>query len=631
MKKTPILYILFTAIAILLSFTSFYSVGYLVLIVLFALSMRFSGIFSSLFSKIVVSALLLLATTMIIGLASWFLHLITYPLTVMVAYSLLGVALNFRRRAEPRSKAKFFESGDLVSLGIALIVPTIVAISYFIPYSNTALYQLVSNGWDNTAHVVMLETASTEKTFVYGQLEDVQAKTINKTNAYPQAWHLATSNFANGFGKNLFQPQFPIMTLKWYVIIMATWFIIGAFLVSKTAWVLTKRIREKTAMPMWLYIGLFVLLNVIAQLLAGAGSMLNGFANYLGILAYVALLVSFIVDANFKQPSRSLSLATIIAGTAGILCWFLPFPAIIFSVLLLVLLSKPSRTFRGFIMGNKSIMALSAALVALIVAQVIIFVKFTKESGAELLITSGGAYKVSEMLIGILVLATGVYLFKKQPELFRKFLIATIPLILMVTGIYIYQLVISEELTYYYYKLTMMLGMIIMIFAIPALLVGFEHLFKRLNGSKGMALIVFPTLIGLSLLITQQTLRPFHFLLQSNSNVSFATAGYVARYLENEDPNKTKLIVMTDRSRETPARDENFNGDIVTTVSHLPYTCAYYVYNNLVNRSFYAALGRLERCATNNPDLKIQVITNDKTYWPVKSLNKSNIEVFHVQ
>jgi hypothetical protein len=630
-KKSNLLFIGLITLALLLSITNFYSFGYLIVIALGAYPMRFSATFSSFFSRIIVSALLLSSTIMVVGLASWFLHLTVHASVVTVTFLLLVLALNYKNKWLQPQKEKLFDLSDGVSLGAGLLLPVVILLGYFVPFTNASLYQLLSNGWDNAAHVVMLETASIEKGYVYGNLEEVQHRTINKTNAYPQAWHLATSNIADGFGGRVFDPQNPILVLKSYTIVIVLWFILAAYSASKVAWSLTAKIRKKPALPHWAFVGLFLFLNIVTQLLAHAGSLLNGFANYLGLLAFTAVFISCLIDADLKKPNRSLLIMAVITSTAGALCWFLPWPSFVASFALVALASYKLLPIRRFISTNKLLLGTAFVFSAAVIAQILLFEQFTYESGAELLVTNGGAYKVSELLIGGMLIASTIFLYKNhKSDIFKTYLFILCPFILMIVGVYTYQLILSEQLTYYYYKLTMLFCLAIMTFVIPIAIVGFDTIYKKLGKSTLLTLLAVPTVIGLVLIVSQQTLKPFHFALQSNSNVTYSTARAITRYLEKEDPKTTKLIVMTNRYGEKPPKFENSNGDLVTSVAHLPYTCTYNVFNTTGSLSIKAALKRLERCA-DETDNKIIVVVNFKTKPLVDALNKPNIKTVTVK
>src|SRR5690606_9997161 len=112
-----------------------------------------------------------------------------------------------------------------------------------------------------------------------------------------------------------------------------------------------------------------------------------------------------------------------------------------------------------------SLLALSAAFV-----QILIFVRYSHVSGSEQLNAAGGVYRISELLVLALLAVSILFILKydKQKTLIVQFCILVSPLVLMVGGLFIYQMTLTSEINYYYYKLLSLLTLYIGAFFIAA-------------------------------------------------------------------------------------------------------------------------------------------------------------------
>lgn len=630
-KKSALLLFGAATLITIISFTPYYGVAYLLSIVLLTISLPRLRIFPTLLSKFILSALMLLAASMIVGLLCWFVKIELLPPLVTAIIALIAIFC-FKNRD---TSAPFVDKSDIISAILAIATPAAIFASYFVPnYSNAALYQLLSNGWDNAAHILMVETASIEKTYVYGHLKDVESKTIIDSNAYPQAWHLATANFAQGFNTNPFDPARPFTVLQAYALAMVAWFFMAAYLLSRASWSLIGDIKKGKRPIGWVGVLVFILSNMLIQLLTVTGSIQFGFANYVGLMAFMMAFIALMLERRSTENHTALSIMLPALCAAGVLSWFLPLPALIGSLgLYFLLVHKDKTKWLRYIAHNKLALSLSVILGALTLAQVLIFASFSNITGGDLLTEAGGVSKNSEILISIIILVSVVYLIKSSlPDILKKYLVIVAPFLVLAGGLYVYQITLSDDVTYYYYKIMALVALGAGLFFIPISVAVIDKASERIKNPLILA-ISSVCVFALLLVGTQQTLRAYFLIPQRNSKVHFDTAKAIANHLERDDLQKTKLIVLTDRTSDKGStKNESFNGDLLMKVPHIPFTCVYYVVNlKDVDQKLASRVKRLDKCAAQlDKDKEIVVIANKKSKDKILQLKRDNIRVIVV-
>jgi hypothetical protein len=630
-KKSALLLLGAASFITIVSFSPYYGVAYLLSITLLAISLPRLQIFPTLISKFILSTLMLLAVAMIVGLLGWFAKIDLLPPLVAITTTLIAVAC-FKSRD---TAIVLGDKSDVLSVLLALATPAAIFASFFVPnYSNAALYQLISNGWDNAAHILMVETASIEKTYVYGHLKDVESKTIIDSNAYPQAWHLATANFAQGFNSNPFDPSRPFTVLQAYALAMVAWFFMASYLLSRASWSLIDKIKKNKRAMTWVGVVVFILSNLLIQLLTVTGAIQFGFANYVGLMAFMIAFIALLLEQRNAQNHRALSIVLPTLCVAGVLCWFLPLPALVGALALYFLLVHKDKTkWLPYIKQNKLALVLSILLGIVALAQVFIFASFSNITGGDLLTEAGGVSKNSEILISIIILGTAGFLIKASlSDLLKKYLVIVAPFLVLAGGLYVYQITLSDDVTYYYYKIMALVALAAGLFFIPVSVAIVDRISEKVKSPLVLA-IASVCVFALLLVGTQQTLRAYFLIPQRNSKVHFDTAKAIANHLERDNLEKTKLIVLTDRTSDKGStKNESFNGDLLMKVPHIPFTCVYYVVNlKDVDQKLPSRVKRLDKCAAElDKDKEILVIANKKSKDKILQLKRDNIRVIVV-
>lgn len=623
MNNRKFIYLTSTILAIATSFTDLYSISYLIAIILGSLALPHMKLIPTITGRVITSFLLLCSTISITGLLCWLLHMDIYPIVIILVMLTLLYASNPKLL---KREYVIFNRLDLLSLVLVSLVPILSLISFSTPNPTFAsMYQYLDNGWDNAAHISMLETAGINNSYVYGKSKDTLDKTIVDSGAYPQAWHLANANIINGIDKSLISPNNPLKVMVTYTITINVWFMIASFLIVRTGIELTNQSKKrlKWGLPKLIT---FICASSLILTLTTVPSLLYGFANYLGLIAL--LIASLAILLPLPKGNKQNVLLTIIGAilaTASVLFWFLPAPAIF---LTLVLLAKPTGIpiYRMIFKPTKTnlptilILTLSGIFMVL---QVFIYVLYSDMSGANHLLQTGGVSTISNLLVSIIIVTPLLvyWAHKRTWDIeIEKYLIIILPTLLLTASLFAFQDIFSGSTTYYFYKLTTIIVVLASIFFIPECVRFFEKLKtpapKYILSSATIVCSFFILLIS-----SGQSLGIYKLLLQQNSKISYPVAKQVTSYLVNKDYKKYDYAIFTSKSRE------HYTGDVAKKITHLPLGC---LYNAQLTRNKEVLLKNINECAKSSKT-PILVIVDKKTESAVLALNNSHIKTVLVK
>ena len=612
-----------------------YGVGYLLFIVVGGVLLPSFGVFGSLVSRIVLSGMLLLASIMFTGLVTWLIGQSVHPLMVLICHSLLTMLLAFNKSSRSKDK-KFllFDKADLVSIPLALLGPLIL----FSSFSTGAvpMYQIASEGWDNGSHMLMLQDAATYKKYLYGPAESLKSIVIQESNAYPQAWHLATANAVNGFGINVFDSKHEIRATYAYVGVAVAWMVIACYLFLRTSWfVFSKHSGRKS--PTRSEIVIFLAVTSLIQMIVIWGSFVSGFSNYVGMLAYICITIAAIL--SMKQTTHGYNLA-LISASAAALCWFLPAPAIFASVLLTLPVILGVTSFKKglrFVRTRPLSSILTVSLLSLCLVQIFVFVLFSSTAGGDQL-NAGvnvdptmpviGVFHVSQLFfIAVAAFCLAYWTRSSVDSAMRnKFLVAVLPIMLLVIALYAYQTISSGSASYYLPKLSGVALIFLGIFTAGSLPFWIGSLRERLRLPHLMTPIVGLTVIGLVLIASNQSGFGAMKLLKQNTKISDPVATVVVDYLRNADHKKSNIVILRGINE-----NEDRNGKFETRVVHQKLTCSYTV--NAAAADTEMRIERLGKCADKlaKKGRSLVVITSGETKKEIEALMRPNITVKNVK
>lgn len=614
-----------TIIVLVLSFSAFYGLAFLILIIHGASFIRFSRTFASLFARSFVAFLLLIATSMIISLIAWFLHIPVHPSTIVLSTLVLFYTLLFSTKQNIKTK-KLFDRSDALSIATSLIIPLVIAVGYFFPKgTDAASYQLVSNGWDNGWHINMMQNTAKKMGLDYFVSSSVDVRGINSADrfhSYPQAWHFTNALIAEGWGANIFKTYNPLVTLNVYILILVAWMVIASYALSKLSWSLLK-IARGTLRPSLLQMVLFVALNLVIQLIVLLGGISGGFPNYLASIAFILILISLLVDREEGEHSSSSLIVASLLGTAAALSWLPPLLA------LLILIPVAVITKRSFLGRMRPV--LKSALTFLIVtvsvlvsiSQAIVFLVLTSTNNQDF--ANDGfideTFPVSTLLLAVFA-ATALAFWLRVGRIQRVMVASISSFALLAFALYLYQLSSNGGLSYYFPKTAAILLVIAGAFAIPAFLQWFESLRNRYFRQSLIATVLIgATALSLLIIGSGQLLSNTRVLSQPNSKVNYDVAQKIVNYLKHQDQSKTAVVVL-----RNVAKDEDKHGYLVGKLANADFTCAYWV-NDF--RDINIKLKNLDDCA-NTIDKQLVVVTSNKTKDLVAALHNKNIRIVNV-
>ncbi|HVW99139.1 MAG TPA: hypothetical protein VHA52_01650 [Candidatus Babeliaceae bacterium] len=621
MKKILRTDLLLLLAGIVFSITPLYGIGYLCLVAVGAMNLYQSAIFSSFLSRLILSFLLFTSTLMAVGVFTWFIKVPTYPILCVFAFGILLSVI--RCKPEKTLRSKVIDMSDVLSMGLALIAPLVVIGSFCLPHPSYAgVYQFVSTGWDNGSHLNMLQNDGQAQGYVYEK--SPANKFVNSKDrfgAYPQGWHLATSDVVNGFGAKPFSSSKPLAALVTYFVVYLAWYVIAVYCFSKLAWGITKK-TVKNIDNSWFAIAIFSMLNLLFQVVVFYGSLVHGFANYLGCMAYLIIIFAMVYENNTKRSPSTL-LTAIIAGVGATLSWLLPLPAIVL-VIFLEFFSKKRVALRLTTLKKISWTWLVAILALVVtIVQALIFSHMSGAKGSQLQEgTASGSFPISTMFVSAILCLTLLYWSKiKQINAKASFTIGSFTI--LAAAVYIDQMFTTFHISYYFKKTIALVFLAGGIYFISAFIAVLYKMKDRYQLSLSATLLMAIGFMCLLLMGSGQDTTSLNYLFQRHSKVTYTTSQAIVSYLSTQDPHRTKLVVIRNLKRS-----EDSNGYLYSLLSNLNYTCANYVTGST---SLAVQLHSLNHCANKlGPADDIEVITSDKTRQLVNNLSATNLQVVNV-
>ena len=618
-----------------LSFTPFYSLGYIIIVALLAYHFTFIEIFKSFFSRFIIGTLVLVTLIMVAG----FIMLPTgQPLHPSLIVILTAITLAITVLLDKNNSSDRFhiiDKSDLFSIGIASLGPLLMVASFGL--SAPGIFQIASEGWDNGSHLLMLQEASSEKRYLYGPRENFADIQIQDSNAYPQGWHLSTANIANGFGYPVFSPDNPIHANYFYVLTLFAWVAISAYVLAKSAWFITKKFsRHKSGSLLELALMTVSVLIVTSVVIWGA--LVSGFSNYIAFAAFLGALVSILVSSIYRNTPAILFLS-VLMGAGAILSWFLPAPAIIAMLIIFFAINK--NTLRAYKITALPLVAALSITIILAGIQAAIFIIYGTRDGAEQLNEGvavdpvgviNGVFPVSQIFFSIVAFFTVTFWLTHKSLTRQKWIIIALtitPFAILAISLFVFQMATRGTTSYYLPKLLGLALMPITLFAIPAYTTWLEDVTaKYTNLSKIGVLATGLCLIGLVTLAGNQSLYGVSRLLEGNTRVSRPVAEEIVSYLRYANKDKTDIVILRN-DRNKPYEDTN--GKFEMKVLHKKFTCAFRV-NRGSSQTIEMKLEILDNCAKEfkESNKNIIVVTSNETKDDVENLGHNNLIIRNI-
>lgn len=613
-------------IAILFSLTPFYGFSYLILIILGSRIVHFSKFFSSIFSSGILSFLLLTATIMIVGMLAYLAKMPLHAVMCVIAFGLILLGVIYHQRDIPVVKRKFIDRNDWISLCLAFIAPVAIIFNFLMPHpTQAAVYQFLSTGWDNSAHLNIMQGNSQKDGYFYAKQEAKPHNSYERSNAYPQGWHLAVQQMVDGFNLHPLDGKKPLVAMDYYFAVYLFWYVIALYTTMRVTWGLFRALT-KNASQQALSTVVFAIASLPVQIIVFYGSLTHGFANYIGMFAYLAVLAAMILEQEKDdQRPRLCYYISLLMAVAVTMTWLLPSPAVALVIFLGLVAPRLKRSsFTSWTTHRKSLVMYSMTLLSIILAaiQVMIYKSFSITQVGQLDVgTTTGTFPISALLVAV-TLVTSVLFWIKVRVKNNGFVVIVFPFLFLTLGVYAFQLLSSGTTSYYFGKMlgiTLVMTSIFFIPAVTALLLQAKKLYRLPALSTALLAVAMVAVLFMG---CEQSTKGLNSLLQRQSKATYHTAQATVDYLKHSDPPHTELVVM----RHVKRAEDN-NGYMHNLLSNTALTCANYVTGST---NLDVQLRSLKKCAQSLPRTKLTVITSKVTYQKVKVLGMANIKIVNV-
>lgn len=609
-------------VVLLLAISPFYIVAILIMVAVAARwRPRSSQFFNSYTVRFVVSLLLFGAITMAAGMYCWLFDVVMHPLLPLGAYAVVvGLICRFVPRDDTNEDQFFSFEDGLSATGAALGLLILVA-SFFLPQPSTsASVQLVTNGFDNGAHLSLIQTTYEHNGYVYGNYDDIKDAVAWKTlTAYPQGWHLANAVQWRGLGLDLFNTTDRSLALNVYVVTILVWQFAAIYLFGRVALYITRLLGIKRLRSASAVVGFFAV-SMLMQLVVFWGSLQFGFSTFIGAICYFMLLIACLLEAQALKQ-KAVSFHWVLAGLSTMaigLSWLFPvFAALgIFGAMLLTTFKNYS--WRGWhITKQKLLYAMAAiAMIVPIISIVLIARAFTVQP--DQINDHGGIFGLSNLLMGAIVLFCLYMFMRTKGALQTAFLAIITPQLVFVGLIYIYQFFTIGHTEYFFTKSVALLLCIVGVFFVAAFI-------KLLNDLAFKVLPVLSTVAVASIFVISivvmsgQDPASINVLLQQKSQVKLPTARVYADLARNGDIMNRHVITFTKLDY-----GGDVNANVLSNALNPPKsTCLIDVYWLV-----YAHRGKefpawVNRCA--KPEDNITIITSPETHQLIADLHNPAI------
>lgn len=620
----PYLFHSVTFLGILITLTPFYTLG--IIIGIATLAVKFplmaNGFFRPLSTRLITTFLIFSAWVMLIGSYSWisgvkltaFVSLVLFTFTYWIIYYKVSREVKIEKTENNTTTiASSALSGILAFAGIGIMIA-----SFYLPSPQlTSSIQIITNGYDNTAHLSLISTTYNNNGYLYGSYNDIKANIGWKTlTAYPQGWHFATSFIWKGFNLPLFTKFSAPLDINMYITTMFLWYFMALFLLLQLIWYVLKRLNIINRLTFTDIVS-FSALSFLLQLLVFWGSLTYGFVTFICALAYLFLLAGILIHANeytFKKNSTylyllfGLALLATMAITQG---WLFALPIATFSVVagFLPVIKNSFKQYRE-VKKPLTITFLSSMILGIPIIIQIMVNKLYSTQGGNQINDDGGIFAINTLLALVVIIIACVTMlstkFIGSNRLRLTIMAVTLPALLLCVVLYDYQLLTLGHTAYFFTKC---LALTLCLLWIPLSVFVFTYIkdLSRYTPKIVLITIVFVALTAVPLMLGQD-LSSINKLLQRNSNITTEDAQKIAHLAEDGSLKKKSTLVLTQGSYDGDAI-----GSIFTTMQGVSSRdrCIGEAMWTIVTRRNNELPHYLNMCTSQSKD--IQVITSERT------------------
>lgn len=353
-------------------------------------------------------------------------------------------------------------------------------------------------------------------------------------------------------------------------------------------------------------------------------------------MTYLIVLSAMVLEIQ-KDKKTSNYILCLLFGTVSVITWFLTVPAAGLLILSLFLIRHPTikNSFLLIFKDRWLIIALLASA-AIMLLQLFIFQAHSsviESSSGQLTVGSritpfelaGSPLHISPILFGVIMALLFFFIARKSTNKETQvfILISTIPWIILVLFVYIYQ---NITVGYNSYYLTKVMGMSIIAALIPVGALTTLYLAKLKLANPRVTVPLTAVLgVGLLFIASGQPFYGANKLFQRNARTSHETSAQIVNLLPKTTQGDSYIVVFTNRKNYEGTR-EDYHGKLEINVLNRPLDCVYYI------TEYYSrnkTVERLAECA-DEADKKgkvIYVLTSPQTQEMVENLNRQNIRI----
>lgn len=412
-----------------------------------------------LISRLILSFLILVCVNASVAAVAW---TFGWPLAsgiMLAGYSLCLLAISIFSTVPTLvpTKKEAFDRGDLWSLGLAVLVMGVLIVPVMHTFRPEGLLPIIANGGDNSAHIEMVKFNDLNHGFSLGLNNRINP--ARNQISYPQGWH-----FNQAFLKWTVETAVPFHNspsrlVIFYYITTALWFCAFIFLLLRTVYAITEKLR-----PQQSELAKLAPLFVVATATAGwlLPLLLNGFQSEIGAFCLILGELYFLLVAFDKKPSTRygylMLAALMVAGINYFWVFLTPVAAIPVAVCLVYTAWVNRRLPPLHIWFVAFFVGLSALF------QIYIQLTYTSPVNNPSINARGFIQPTAMYVLLALFLMASVYVYIRSANIrLRLAYLFSVIALLFSLGLMRYQLQTIHELRYYYFKSTYTFIMLVVI------------------------------------------------------------------------------------------------------------------------------------------------------------------------
>jgi len=464
MKKNIIIMILVSLATIALSYltdTSFpILIGAVVITMLFVqLPQR---IHSILYVRFSVAVLVACSLFQIESMAFWLLNVHIAPLTYLVTTFIIMLGFAILRLAKGMDMKHQLVSlkptkNDLIILVPAIAIAGLMLTRAILPQEDNmaSIVKSVTYATDDAIHVSILGDLLRSDSNLTADREGEYSTSISANGSYPVGWHLFVSIVASSLVDTENLKTGDVLLIYFVAKVLSLFAAVASLMFFLL--VLAERMKQKT--------GSFIQACVYIALGLGVSSLFilpvyfDGFFSFFPIIIYTMTFAAIFVQPVQKRLNPTVEIILHLLAIASALTWVLTAP--------ILLLSLALRYYQHFKMLRKipvkyyALLAASGVILSLQVYSLLLDTQIKVSS----LATPGGIMSPAPLLLTILLVIYAVFYIRERgvesSDLRNRLTALVIPALLCLAAILLFVTLKSAAITYYYYKMQVVIFVLI--------------------------------------------------------------------------------------------------------------------------------------------------------------------------